>query len=397
MLVVEGSDTDVGQYDTENPVAVVPDWDAEAEAEGDDKSKKKKKVEEWNPNDDGIHDLTAEEVAKKGGVAIGKTVIIVCCFLFLGGIVLYEEHDDQKKPPKITSSTTSAAGDSHDQPPPPPSPSVAPPPPGTIVAPTAGCGELQPPPHAHVVGICPADEPNTRCTIACDEGYRAVGSTNYKCFADVGRWGAGRVDNAPSCVMPDACASHPCVANGDGLASCRFEHLDASSTLPRYTCTCSAGWTGDNCDNLADVCSSNPCLNGAECRGYGDRYQCICELGWRGDNCQIDYNECILPGLCQHGGTCSESTSNAAVPPGEFECNCVSGYAGERCSDTTDHCLVAAPADGCLNGGECRSSITGFKCRCTAGYAGSRCETDIVECASHPCVHGVEAHSSSSM
>lgn len=405
MLVVEGSATDVGQYDTENPVAVVPDWEGDPEAAGQDEGKKKKKKEEWNPNDDGIHDLTAAEVTKKGGLVVGKGAVIACCFLFLGAIVLYQEQCRlfQRQCPQASQaggSVSTAPPPSAGIVPPPPAPGIAPPPPGTVVLHT-GCGELQPPANAHVVGICPADEPNARCTVACDEGFRAVGSTNYRCFGvgypTVHRWGSGGlVDNAPSCVMPDACESHPCVVSGDGLASCTFEQRPSSSTLARYTCTCSAGWAGDNCDTVADVCSSEPCLNGAQCRGFRGMYQCICETGWRGDHCEIDYNECILPGLCQHGGTCSESTSSAAMPPGEFSCNCVSGYSGERCADVTDHCAAAAPADSCQNGAECRSSLTGFKCLCAAGYAGDRCVTDIDECASHPCLHGAQCTDSTS-
>lgn len=416
MLVVEGSATDIGQYDTENPLApVVPDWDGDSDQDPAGGRKSKKKLEEWNPNDDGINDVTAAEVTVKGGKALGKGIIIACCFLFLGGIVLYEE---EKEPPKVagqpSSSTSTSRSRSRARRPPPPPPSISPPPPDVQVQPPtpspgivppppdivpapAGCGELELPYNAHLVGICPPDEPDARCTVACDPGFRAVGSTNYRCFGDEGLWGAGGVvGQEPHCVIPDACESHPCVMSGDGLAQCITNHLAASSTLPRYTCTCSAGWTGDNCESVADVCASDPCLNGAECRGYGDRYQCICALGWRGDNCHMDYNECILPGLCQHAGTCMESTTNAAVSPGEFECSCMSGYAGERCEEVTDHCAALSAAEGCQNGGACRSSISGFKCRCEAGYAGAHCDTDIDECASHPCAHDGQCTDSTS-
>lgn len=278
MLVIEGSASDVGQYDTENPLATVPDWsgDPETDPSGDSKGKKKRS-EEWNPNDDGINDLTAAEVTKKGGLVVGKGIIIACCFLFIGGIVLHEELSPKEKEPAKTAGNRPIA-------------TVSTPPPDTVSTPP------------------PAPPPGT-------------------------------VVASPGCEA---------------------------------------------------------CQNGAECQSYGDTYQCTCRLGWRGPNCEIDYNECLLPGLCQHGGTCMESTSNAAIAPGEFECNCVNGYAGERCEDITDHCAAATPEERCQNGGECRSSLSAFKCQCAAGYAGFRCEMDIVECASHPCSHGGHCRDSTS-
>ena len=369
MLVVEGSATDVGQYDTENPLGVVvPDWEGDA-PEGADRKSMKKKDLEWNPNDDGVNDVTAAEVTKKGATATFKLIVIVCCFLFLGAIVLYEEEEEPAKAKPREEPTTHS---STRRPPPPPPPIVVPPPPPAVTPPppaivdtgTTGCGPLVPPTHGHVVGDC-STELRSRCSIECEDPYRPDGSTNYKCFGD-GQWGSGGIaGNALRCVSADACALHPCAMHGDWLATCTNNpNIASSSLLSRYTCACSAGWTGDDCDTVADYCSSDPCLNGAECRGAPTGYQCICPNGWRGDNCEVDYNECILPGLCQHAGRCSESTSDPSVAPGEFVCSCASGFAGDRCSDITDHCAAATVAEGCQNSGVCSNSLTAFKCRC---------------------------------
>ena len=406
MLVVEGSATDIGQYDTENPLGVVvPDYEGEDAAPRDRKSMKKKSSNdmEWNPNDDSVHDITAAEVTKKGATATFKLTVIVCCFLFLGAILLYEE----EKAPAKTSQEPTTQSSTEPPPPLPPSPSpgvvppppprgVTPPPPAIVDTVPVGCGPLVPPAHGHTVGDC-SSELRSRCTVECEDPYRPDGSTNYKCFAplsfgnrgehgDQAQWGSGGVaGNALNCVTADACAVHPCAMHGDWLSTCT--NSPTAGAGPQYACVCSAGWTGDDCDTVADYCNSGPCQNGAECRGDPTGYQCICPNGWRGDNCEVDYNECILPGLCQHAGRCSESTSDPSVPPGEFVCACSSGFGGDRCGDITDHCALATVAEGCQNSGVCSNSLTAFKCRCGAGFAGDRCELDIDECASHPCQH----------
>ena len=32
--------------------------------------------------------------------------------------------------------------------------------------------------------------------------------------------------------------------------------------------------------------------------------------------------------------------------------------------------------------------VAGYFCECQAGYNGTNCETEVDECASHPCVNG---------
>lgn len=41
-----------------------------------------------------------------------------------------------------------------------------------------------------------------------------------------------------------------------------------------YNCTCAAGWTGENCDQEINHCSSQPCHNSGICYNLVDQYYC---------------------------------------------------------------------------------------------------------------------------
>lgn len=92
----------------------------------------------------------------------------------------------------------------------------------------------------------------------------------------------------------------------------------------------------------------------------------------------------ILP--CFNGGTCSETSI------GGFVCVCPMGFAGVRCEDHVTTQLSTTPPTStlaqitrtndicenktlCLNMGICKpNGVGGFLCECLNGYAGNRCE-----------------------
>ncbi|XP_068172334.1 aggrecan core protein-like [Antennarius striatus] len=41
-----------------------------------------------------------------------------------------------------------------------------------------------------------------------------------------------------------------------------------------------------------DVCSSNPCVNGATCMDNGGSFECLCLPGYEGERCQLDNEQC---------------------------------------------------------------------------------------------------------
>ena len=62
-----------------------------------------------------------------------------------------------------------------------------------------------------------------------------------------------------------------------------------------YTCSCTAGWTGVNCNQQLDGCVSNPCRNGGTCVGsQSGGYTCTCTSSYTGQNCQTPQQGTIL-------------------------------------------------------------------------------------------------------
>ncbi|MGH0122409.1 UNVERIFIED_CONTAM: hypothetical protein FKN15_044762 [Acipenser sinensis] len=109
------------------------------------------------------------------------------------------------------------------------------------------------------------------------------------------------VTTAVPTVPPNACENKPCLNNG----TCFFTARSLQEDLA-YTCTCSPGFTGMNCEFFIDPCTSKPCLHGnCSSRGSNEGYICVCEEGYQGGHCDQPlqsipvsrWTESLLPGL----------------------------------------------------------------------------------------------------
>ncbi|XP_019643928.1 PREDICTED: neurocan core protein-like [Branchiostoma belcheri] len=105
------------------------------------------------------------------------------------------------------------------------------------------------------------------------------------------------------------CTKNPC------------EHGRCENKDNGYKCTCSPGWTGQNCQQDINECTRNPCKHG-RCVNKDGGYKCTCSPGWTGQNCQQDINECTR-NPCQHGRCVNKD--------GGYKCTCSPGWTGQNC------------------------------------------------------------------
>jgi len=143
-----------------------------------------------------------------------------------------------------------------------------------------------------------------------------------------------------------------------------------------YSCACSDGWSGKNCDIDTDNCANSPCKNGGICTDELADYSCVCPDRWSGKNCEIDTDKCASS-PCKNGGICTNQFA-------DYSCKCTDGWSGKNCEIDTDDC-ASSP---CKNGGTCTDQLADYSCGCQDGWSGKNCEIDTDECASSPCKNG---------
>ncbi|VDN05525.1 unnamed protein product [Thelazia callipaeda] len=212
----------------------------------------------------------------------------------------------------------------------------------------------------------------------------------------------GKVGSSESKIAIDPCDEKPCGMNSECHALSYGYH-------GRYICICTAGWTGERCTELLDICvdaqcaegstcitvsgtqgdvwylcicpsnkegifcnksidyciSPNPCLNNGVCESLDDGYLCHCNLGYYGDHCQ--YHPCF-PNPCHNNGTCTESEISG------YKCICPQYYTGINCTEVEDICATNYFKNYCLNGGQCISNNSEPTCVCIYQFEGRRCE-----------------------
>ncbi|KAJ8730776.1 hypothetical protein PYW08_002189 [Mythimna loreyi] len=173
------------------------------------------------------------------------------------------------------------------------------------------------------------------------------------------------------------CAYQQC--KNDGLCTDSIRVLDdtkitespsliLSSPLVRheYTCHCTDGFIGGNCEKRQDPCSPNPCRFGGICRKQGHDFTCTCPARRDGKTCEMERDDVCSSNPCKNGGSCKESADRNS-----FFCLCRPGYRGNHCEALVDSCRP----NPCMHGGICISLKPGYKCSCTNGRYGTHCES----------------------
>ena len=204
----------------------------------------------------------------------------------------------------------------------------------------------------------------------CINGLCGVFQNRYQCICFAGF----EKSSVAECININECDPDPC-QNG---ASC-------TDGIGEYTCECTTGYTGTNCEEDINECDPDPCQNGASCTDGIGEYTCECTTGYTGTNCQEDINECDAD-PCQNGATCVETSNGVYLTHSiyGYRCECTTGYTGTNCEEDINEC----DPDPCQNGASCTDGIGEYSCECTTGYTGTNCQEEINECDPDPCQNG---------
>jgi len=132
------------------------------------------------------------------------------------------------------------------------------------------------------------------------------------------------------------------------------------------TCECNTGYEGTSCETDINECSTSPCLNVGTCaEGAPGTYECTCTDGFTGDNCEICPEDADGDGygdpassLCIHPEEDCDGTQAAVYPGAPEVCdNLDNQCAGDQGYGTVDEgytkCGVMAPLPfGCFDMGD---------------------------------------------
>eukprot|EP00105_Crassostrea_gigas_P030833 XP_011453294.1 PREDICTED: uncharacterized protein LOC105346438 isoform X1 [Crassostrea gigas] len=232
---------------------------------------------------------------------------------------------------------------------------------GTWSHPKPSCTEINCPiPHV-IFGRVDSDgavKYKETVTLKCDVGFIVNGTTisekNVTCGSDA------LFSGLDSCVRIDF-GMNP----NDCPGSCNMTYTaDTFDKFNECECVCIDGYTGVNCTEKNDECSSYPCKHGATCTDRVNDYHCYCTEGWTGKNCdqQIDY--CTTTSNKCQSGKCFNLIDDKY-------CRCSLGTRGDLCEDIPDVCNVFNP---CSTMGACRNYFGTAYCSCQINYSGSSCQ-----------------------
>jgi len=186
----------------------------------------------------------------------------------------------------------------------------------------------------------------------------------------------------------DGATEAPLVAAyGEGSGTIFLDDVQCGPNAARLDDCTHADWGVHNCGHHEDAsavcfldidsCLAAPCQNGGQCQDGFNSYTCTCSDGFQGEQCQNNIDDCAT-NPCMHGGVCEDAVNS-------FNCRCATGYDGVHCENNIDDCA----ADYCQNGGVCVDGLDSYSCNCPATFAGPNCETKI------RCPYGYESRGSS--
>uniref|UniRef100_A0A8W8MTE0 Uncharacterized protein n=2 Tax=Magallana gigas TaxID=29159 RepID=A0A8W8MTE0_MAGGI len=163
------------------------------------------------------------------------------------------------------------------------------------------------------------------------------------------------------------------------------------NTEGSFNCTCRPGYylsqDKTSCKGCEPPNYGNNCSKLCECGPGGDRCDavsgCVCLSGWTGENCDEDVDECTTdPFICGSNRLCKNLE-------GSYLCGCEDGFQlmADKCEDI-DECSDVSLNDCPKSTTFCRNAYGSYSCECQEGFQtkNGACE-DINECETgvHPC------------
>jgi hypothetical protein len=245
------------------------------------------------------------------------------------------------------------------------------------------------------------------CQVHCCAGFApTTGTGEFWCRPDGtfeqqdddGQWSPDFNCNRPR----DPCKDNRDLCGAHG--HCHPPRAGQCAAAP--TCTCLGDYSGTRCEHSHNDCvdaAGHPkCRNGGSCLDGDNNFTCTClHNGFSGRTCEDDVDECQpnpCGGAAGHPGTCTESSIDATIPPGDYRCRCDAPHGWHGGLSTPCSQRQCPTPDPCQNGGKCipGASSTDYTCQCRPGYENNphgpqNCGVDIDECAEpSPC--GANGH-----
>eukprot|EP00794_Sanderia_malayensis_P013814 gene13814-15259_t len=154
----------------------------------------------------------------------------------------------------------------------------------------------------------------------CQYGNCTVVNNDFKCVCPP--WHSGRYCEYS---ISKPCSSQSCSNRGN----CINGPVPTAIRPATYTCNCSLGYTGKDCETKINYCVNNTCdkTGTLQCRSHDGYYTCLCKMYYRRSNCSESFG--CDPGEYMVNEKCFKCKKGSYQLSRNRAANCLSCDAGE--------------------------------------------------------------------